>query len=285
MYILYVVSEIAGIILLFSVLIVAVLYLVVSQRKNQKTEDYVTVVRDDSSVGQTNKISLLKRVPDNEYRFLIEKYIAIGYGYVPPSATYTAVSVGNVTTGGWDVQEGHYQASSVEKTDKYELYFTRRNVNAFIRKSDIICCVKEIVLTAEDTRIARSLPILNQFVVGNSLVLKHSVKSSFSKEINSSIMAGDIYAASNYAYGDMIAIQLTQEEAKAVLDFICGRIGMPNSNPVKVANKEKNSTDTTNRCRYLYKKTGNCGSPWSDCMGSPCRNPQNCKHYRDEDNI
>lgn len=282
MYITYAVSAIAGVVMMFLFVALDVFWLVRSVRKDKKTADYIELVPSSSSIGESGKIHLKKRDPENEYRFLIDKHVEVGYGYVPPSATFTAVSVGGVTTGGWDVQEGHYKTSSVKKTDKYELFYTRRNLTASARKGDIICCVKEIVLTSDDVKTARSFPILNQFVVGNSLVLRHNVQSAYSKEIASSIGSGDIYSALNLGQDDLTKMALTQKEAQAVLDFICGRLGNRTVKTAQTGKEKDRKSNTSELCVHLYKKTGICGSAWSDCNGSPCRGPQNCKLFRSE---
>ena len=170
---------------------------------------------DENNLGSTIKV--YERKPANRRVLSIFRHKESYSQYNPAKATFTAVTVGGVTTGGWDVKDAHYSTVMGESTNKYLLCYTP---NVYYKNK---CSLpKEVILTAEDAEAARKQGF-GKYLQGNTLILRNQVKSQNAKwAADTYAQTGDFYASSNLLVKDYTASLLTQSEMQAILDFLCG---------------------------------------------------------------
>ena len=154
--------------------------------------------------------------------FTLLRHRDMQFNYHPATATFTAATVGGVTTGGWSVDEAHYTTSYGSKTEKYQLQFCPLDDCVLVEP----ILVKYIRLSESDAEAARSKQYLREFISGNNrdvLKLEHKVESrSASAASNYYQSSGDLYGAANLLHEDYTASLLTEAELLSVIRFLCG---------------------------------------------------------------
>ncbi len=166
----------------------------------------------------TNILRLYHRNEKNRRFFSYERVVRLSYDYHPETTTFTAVNVGGVTTGGVDVREAYYSTGIAGTSDKYQIWY---DVGKERTEKKI---VDKILLTGEDVILVKRDKTLSQFLQDDKLILLHSVNSATLKTAANHLKeTGDIYTSYNLASKDLADMNLTKEEAIAVIDFICGK--------------------------------------------------------------
>ena len=234
-----------------------------SSKQSKRVEEIIKSVP-----GKEHAVYIQKREARIRDYIRVKKYVTLDYSYRPPSATYSSATVGGVTTGGWDVKEERY-SETVKQTDKYELSFCGHQIT-------------EVWLPFEDENAARTDNRVCQFVdtaVGNKLLLKHRGVKKQSVFVKDALQAGNIAVAASIAADDLVSEQLSKKEANDVLDFLCGKANLPTESKSSQAQSDNEKPEI---CVHLYKKTGICGSAWSNCNGKPCQGSENCTLFRAE---
>lgn len=164
-----------------------------------------------------NTIKVSERKAANRRVLSLIRHIESYSKYNPASATFSAATVGGVTTGGWSVKEAHYSAEMGAKTDKYLLCYTP---NVYYK--DRCSFPSQVILTNSDMQAARNQGFC-KYLKGNTLVLRNTGKwknAEYARNVYAS--TGDFYGASNYLVKDYTASLLTQPEMQKILDFLCG---------------------------------------------------------------
>ncbi len=165
-------------------------------------------------------VTVEKRAKENHVILSTDRYYEVYNKYVPASATFTAATVGGVTTGGWDVQEAHYTTGEIKRTEKWAIFYRSED-----RKKPFVA---EFKLNQSDLLLAGQDPFLRQFVVGSSRDRCNfrplfRVVSSNKKYADDYLeKTHDVYGASNMVMPDMTKTMLTREETERVIAFLCG---------------------------------------------------------------
>ena len=182
----------------------------------------ISKIKNNIIIENGCTISVAERTSDNKRMFSILRHFEQGFEYHPATATFTAVSVGGVTTGGWSVEDAHYTASSGARTDKCLLQFSpmddRKGVEPII--------VTYIRLSKDDIQIAKNNSFLRQFlsVKNRVLTLAHPVVKSNATAARQHFQStGDVYGSMNFLTGDYTQSLLTRKELEQVVDFLCGK--------------------------------------------------------------
>lgn len=165
------------------------------------------------------KIKIAKRVSENESLFFYKRVPILQNQYKPASATYTGVTVGGITTGGWDIKDAHYSAKAVGMSDRYHLY-----CKTGTDKKDVQI-ISEIHLLPADAEIARKNTALSQFLQGNKLVLKHNLNpNSTNMQVAKTVYegSGNMNLVENVMAKDLANVNLTLGEVSAVIKFLSG---------------------------------------------------------------
>lgn len=152
----------------------------------------------------------------NAHYLDVEKVPILKNIYNPASATYTGVSVGGITTGGWDIKEAHY-SSNVRMSDRYNLFYTTDKIHKQI--------IHRIDLLPNDAEVARNNPVLASMLTGNSLIIK---RQSSTNSVNSVVaktvweQSGDLNLVQNVLSKDLANQNLTQDELREIIRLLCG---------------------------------------------------------------
>lgn len=137
----------------------------------------------------------------------------------PAELVYTGATVGGVHMGGFHVEEAYTTSRNIG-SDRYVIWFTSGD-DAFI--------VKKVVLFDEDLiREAKSNSQLRQFLKGDTLVLRNNdskcqMDNLEKGAVESAMRRGDTTAAKNVAMRAVMATYMTRSDAKAVLNWMCGK--------------------------------------------------------------
>ena len=170
-----------------------------------------------SSNGFDSGIKVLERKSANRRVLSLCRHRESYHKYNPASATFSAATVGGVTTGGWSVKEAHYTTEMGAATDKYLLCYTP---NVYYKNQ---CSFpSRVVLTQNDAQAARDQGF-GKFLEGETLVLRNPGKWKNAKNAADAYAStGDFYGASNLLVKDYTASLLTESEMREILDFLCG---------------------------------------------------------------
>lgn len=137
----------------------------------------------------------------------------------PAELVYTGATVGGVHTGGFHVEEAYTSSRNIG-SDRYVIWFTSGE-DAFI--------VKQVVLFDDALiREAKAHPQLRQFLQGDTLVLKYKdsqcqMDALERGAVDSAMRRGDTTAAKNVAMRAIMASYMKRNDAKAVLNWMCGK--------------------------------------------------------------
>ena len=172
----------------------------------------------DSSSGV---VTVVNRSSANHYVLDVDRYFQPTLKYKPATATYTAATVGGVTTGGLDVKEAHYEQGA-KTTKKYAVVY--RTDDKYLRTQPY---AMSFILNDIDLQIAKSNPFLSEFVrnsgKANFLAMHKPEDGSATKAGRAYYKnTGDIYGAMALSAQDYTDAMLTETEARRVVDFLCG---------------------------------------------------------------
>ena len=160
-------------------------------------------------------ISVKKRESVNSFLFKIDRHYETQHQYVPASATFTAVSVGGVTTGGWDVKPEHYKEQFAGNTDKYLLHYSNTSNNS--------CYVSTIYLDDESIASAKKDPYLSPLLDGEKLILQHKIVSQKAQSaLNQYGKDSNYHNYMNNVQSEITKTLLNEYEMNRVLSFLCG---------------------------------------------------------------
>ncbi len=176
--------------------------------------------------------------------------------YNPASATFSAATVGGVTTGGWSVKEAHYSAEMGAKTDKYLLRF-----RPDVYYKDKYTLPSNVILTQKDAEAARNQGF-GKYLNGNTLILRNKGKwgnAQYAADVYA--RTGDFYGASNYLVKDYTASLLTQAEMQKILDFLCG--------DDKVRGPGEWQSESSYKLQYRFRCKA-CNSQFVSVQGNEC---------------
>ena len=162
-------------------------------------------------------VEVFERKPANRRVLSLIRHRESYSKYNPASATFSAATVGGVTTGGWSIKEAHYSTEMGSGTNKYLLCYTP---NVYYK--DKCTLPNRVILTKNDVQAAMNQG-LSRYLDGNTLVLKNTNEWKNAKAASDIYAStGDFYAASNLLANDYTASLLTQSEMQKILDFLCG---------------------------------------------------------------
>ena len=204
--------------MIFSIVICVLMVIayIIGRIGAKKIKNNITIVNEST-------INVALRSSDNRRMFRIIKYVEQYFQYHPATATFTAVSVGGVTTGGWDVRDAHFTMQSGASTDKSLLMFypmdDRKGVEPIV--------VGAVQLSNNDAAVARQNGFLRDFMPGNkgeTLFLRRKSSGRGAAAADRHYRnTGDMYGAMNLASKDYTESLLTRKELERVVDFLCGK--------------------------------------------------------------
>ena len=142
----------------------------------------------------------------------------IQYKYNPATLEYTGVTIGGITTGSFHVNEASISGAAFQNTGKYQLVLNDDG------RYEIL---KEIVLPDTLISSAKNTPIVNHFLQGNRLILRHTGgAAAYTQNERQSIAAakrdGREDIALNIAMRALAASFLTKAECDAIKNWLCG---------------------------------------------------------------
>lgn len=206
--------------IVFLILVLIVAYAVHAYRVGKAEAEEI---KNNIVVMDKDTIFVNERIPANRDMFSFVRHRETDFHYHAPSATYTSVTIGGVTTGGLNVEEGHYSASTGAKTDKYYLQFHRLDDRV---TADKPIFVKNIKLSDSDAEIAKDTPVIRNYLSGqnkNVLVLGHKTDGKASSAANSYFQrTGDLHGAANLMKDEYTDSLLNEKELKRIVNFLCG---------------------------------------------------------------
>lgn len=206
----------------FFLLIVCVIVLVMMIIAYNVGKAEAESAKNNIRISGRNSIVVEKRSAENRRMLSILNYREQQFDYHPATATFTAATVGGVTTGGLTVNEDHYTSSLGAKTNKCSLQYTPLDDRVGVQP----VLVKRISLSENDAKIAYSRPQLRQFLTGdgsNALNLEHKIESkNASAARNYYNNSGDMYGAMNLLKEDYTKSLLTRDELESIVEFLCG---------------------------------------------------------------
>lgn len=138
----------------------------------------------------------------------------------PAELVYTGATVGNVTVGGFHVNEAYRTESFGGKTGAYRIYLRRANGNE---------CISTVRLQPDMVDSASKHPVVKQFLKGDKLELKHDVAVSIPENIRK--VAIDYNMAGRYDLAAKLLRPynkvrwLTQEDCEAVIAWMSDESG------------------------------------------------------------
>lgn len=210
-------SKTAGLIMVLLLIVFCIALLVL----NGISKSYLRRARENLKLDNyTGIVTVNSRTHANRMLLTSERYYETYNKYNPASATFTAATVGGVTTGGWDFKEAHYTTGEVHRTDKWAIvYRTEDKKNPF---------VADFKLNDKDLQAAKQDAFLSQFVTGSGwekinfrpLYRVASKNKAYADEYVRKTK--DIYAAQNMIMADMTKTMLTRDEIERVIAFLCG---------------------------------------------------------------
>ena len=150
-----------------------------------------------------HKLIVREKSPLNKKLIYISRYQETNLKYNPATATYTGVTVGGVTTGGWDVSEAHYSMEGGTITDKFIMWYRKDEKQSAI--------IKEIELTQEIADIAKRDSRLTPYLKGNTFYLSKSSENQWGDIVAQTLKnTGDFTKASSIAMKDYASTLLTK---------------------------------------------------------------------------
>ena len=180
-------------------------------------------IKDNIVILDKDTIFINERMPENRNMFSFVQHRETEYQYHAPSATYTSVTIGGVTTGSVNVKDGHFTASAGAKTDKYYLQFHRLDERVTTEKPIF---VKYIKLSDSDAEIAKDTPVIRYYLSGqnkNVLVLEHKTDGKGTSAASQYYQrTGDLHGATNLMKDDYTDSLLGQKELERIVNFLCG---------------------------------------------------------------
>ena len=196
---------------------------VIKKLKDKANQDAIDKAKNLFSAW-SDSISIKKRCYTLSEYLTIERYRQTAYKYNAPTATYTGVTVGNVTTGGWTVDEAHYTLEGGQYTEKFNLCYIERKKDPNNKWKKVNHAITTVYLPEEDVEAAKKAG-LGKWLDGSKLVLKNPVSSAdemMTKQIFEQYgQHHDVYKTSNLWAMQAAKYMLTYEEVKKVYDFLC----------------------------------------------------------------
>ena len=179
----------------------------ISTNKNKASNNF--------TYRSNGEIALKRRGKENRFVLTLDRYEKSHYQYVPESATFTAVSVGGVTTGGWDVTPEHYESKYAGSTDKYLLHYEDSDQHS--------CFVNIIHLDDSAADMAKKDKRIAGFVEDNKIVLLHkNKKNNVQSAYNKYGKDSNYYEFMNNVQSDVVSAMLDEYEMTGILNFLCG---------------------------------------------------------------
>jgi len=161
--------------------------------------------------------TLKKRCETSAKAFKIKPLYNHDFDYHPTTVTYTSVTVGGVTTGGFDVNKEHYSSRRTGASGKYALFSVEEDYE--------IC---RIILSDSLLESARSNPFIKRFLKGHDLVLEHEnentkLSAGAMANLEGYIKSGNVISQNLWMQDVINAKKLTKEECQKILDWIGGK--------------------------------------------------------------
>lgn len=169
-------------------------------------------------------VTILERGSHIRTYLSVEQYIQSAYKFNPATATYTGVTVGGVTTGGWTVDEAHYSLEHGRLTEKYNLYYKGRRQIGGKWEPDWHM-INNVILSEQDAKAAEEYG-LGRWLSGNKLSISNPV-SSRDQVLTEKIYeqygeSHDFYSTSNLLSIQAEKAMLSHDEIMKIYSFLCG---------------------------------------------------------------
>ncbi len=231
-------------------------------------------------------IRVLKCDPNNISLFSMKPVPVGSNQYHPATATYTGVSGGGLSVGEWNVTQAHY-TSSVGISDRYRVLCKWKTGSDRIE-------LDTIALSAQDAERAKHNTYLAKLLRGNTLHLTREASKANTAIAGTVLrMSGDINLAQNVIMKGNASRYLTQEEANAVISFICRNAKVEESyieedtlsqeapdNESKT--KAKSSRKQPSKCVY-YDSRHICRCNYSKYYQTYCHSTKGCACYMEKE--
>ena len=212
-------AEVGIIIVLFIVLVATITIPIVLSSIHNKTRENNFVFNKQNS----DELVVLHRKKENE-AVLLAKQGDVKYSqYHPGSATFTAATVGGVTTGGWDIKEEHYSIeTAAAASNKYVLMYKLKD-EYFSAEKDRKerFPIRKIILSPEDANAALKNPIVSKFRRGNCLILENRGDEKLGKAA-ANLSSSNYYLAADMMYAYDASKNLSYKEVNEIIHFLCG---------------------------------------------------------------
>lgn len=158
------------------------------------------------------KLLLHRRTATNKRVLSLEEVQDYTEHYEPEKLVYTGATVGGVHTGGFHTAGG-YHYTKPAATGKYQIRFDNTEISALIT---------EIKLT--DPKVVKKAqrdPFIQQFLSGDTLVLRHDAASQNDRKIKMAMEQNSPEAVMKFARQDYFRTLLTREECKKAIAWLC----------------------------------------------------------------
>jgi hypothetical protein len=169
---------------------------------------------------KTRTLTVLNRVSDNEAILKIEDVLHLNFKYSPAELVYTGATTGNVSMGGFHINEASMSASQGGKTGKFCIVYTGPE------SKDNHCKIDKIHLSNEQIKSAKSHYIVSRFLKDDTLVLEHKTYSHLTDSERRASLDAYISGRTDIFYGlnmkQYVDMQLTQEECQAIVSWLLG---------------------------------------------------------------
>lgn len=169
--------------------------------------------------GDEKCIELHSRAKDNKNYISIKRFQQQYMKDHEAQLVYTGATVGGVHTGGFHVEEAYSSFHGGSITDRFYFWVSDGNKKGFI--------LEKVVLDKKLVDEAEQHPVVSRFLNGNTLVLQYDNENTKLTEEESAIhnraaKNRDVSTMVNISLRAITEKKLRKDDAKAVLDWMCG---------------------------------------------------------------
>lgn len=208
--------------LVFAAIVIIIFFIM--RAKDKGNEHAVANEKEYLRYNGNDTVTILERCSGITAYLAVEQYRQSSYKFNPATATYTGVTVGGVTTGGWTVDEAHYSPEVGRYTGKYNLFYKERRQIGGKWEADWHL-INYVILSDQDAKAAKDAG-LGRWLSGNTISISNPL-SSRDRVLTESIYEQygngyDFYSTSNLLSMQAEKTMLSHDEIMKIYSFICG---------------------------------------------------------------